>query len=410
MKPGLLAANSVSGQQQRASAFSMGKRHLVLTEGLDNSSSAMQLLVPHALEKTNTKCPYEKLFCSEQFALMENACREYLFLTEFFMVQGNSALDLFTQIFGKTLHLLTRNVSDYAKDTYDSIALFLCLHLVHKFRHICQDKLVPAIESYWDALSGQLWPRLQHVTKLNVQSVKDCDPQKMKILDLRPHYVTRRYAEFSASLIGVNESAFSGGTTADPKLLSLLSEMQVEIENFIMKMASSFQQNRKEQLIFVINNYDVILSIFSERTSGESKEGEAFRVQFNKRSSEYVEEVLMPHFGDLIAFLKEAEMCVERKEGEKLAQRHKDIGSIVSAFNGKWQPALDSINKEVLGSFPNFKNGTALLQQALTQFVQYYHRFHKVMSINELSSCPYRNQLINVHQIMVEVKKYKPNF
>ena len=77
-------------------------------------------------------------------------------------------------------------------------------------------------------------------------------------------------------------------------------------------MASSFQQNRKEQLIFVINNYDVILSIFSERTSGESKEGEAFRVQFNKRSSEYVEEVLMPHFGDLIAFLKEAEALVEQ--------------------------------------------------------------------------------------------------
>ena len=60
------------------------------------------------------RCPYEKLLRSEQFALMENACREYLFLCEFFMVQGSSALDLFTQVFGKTLHLLT------VRETYNT--------------------------------------------------------------------------------------------------------------------------------------------------------------------------------------------------------------------------------------------------------------------------------------------------
>ena len=73
--------------------------------------------------------------------------------------------------------------------------------------------------------------------------------------------VTRRYAEFSASFVGVNEGAASPG--GDSKLVNLLSEMQQEIENFILKMASAFQQNRKEQLIFVINNYDVILSILT---------------------------------------------------------------------------------------------------------------------------------------------------
>jgi len=401
---------AVSGQQNRASVFTMGQRHLVLSEGDDPTGSTGMLLVPHALEKSNIRCPYEKLFRSEQFALMENACREYLFLCEFFMVQGNSALDLFTQVFGKTLHLLTKNVSDYVKDSFDSIALFLCLHLAYKFRISCREKLVPALETYWDAMNGQLWPRLQHVIKMNVQSIKECDPHKMKILDLRPHYVTRRYAEFSASFIGVNEGVVTASGGPEAKLINLLSEMQLEIENFILKMASAFQQSRKEQLIFVINNYDVVLSILSERTSGESKEAESFRAQFTNRSNEYVEEVLMPHFGDLIVFLKEAESLVERKEAERLKTREREIGQIVSGFNGKWQPALNSINKEVLGSFPNFKNGTAILQQALTQFVQYYHRFHKVMSVNELASCPHRNQLINVHQIMVEVKKYKSNF
>jgi hypothetical protein len=50
--------------------------------------------------------PFEALFRSEQYALVDNACREYLFLAEFFIVQGSQALDLFNQVLGKTLNLL----------------------------------------------------------------------------------------------------------------------------------------------------------------------------------------------------------------------------------------------------------------------------------------------------------------
>ena len=39
---------------------------------------------------------------------------------------------------------------------------------------------------------------------------------------------------------------------------------------------------------------------FQEKTSGESKESEAFRNQFGARTSEYVEEILKPHFGELV--------------------------------------------------------------------------------------------------------------
>ena len=48
---------------------------------------------------------FESLFRSMHFALLDNSCREYLFLADFFMVQKNSARDLFTAVFGKTLPL-----------------------------------------------------------------------------------------------------------------------------------------------------------------------------------------------------------------------------------------------------------------------------------------------------------------
>lgn len=56
--------------------------------------------------------PYETLFRSQHYALLDNGCREFLFLCDFFMVAGNSALDLFNSIMGKTLGMfLVRDVT-----------------------------------------------------------------------------------------------------------------------------------------------------------------------------------------------------------------------------------------------------------------------------------------------------------
>ena len=49
-------------------------------------------------------------------------------------------------------------------------------------------------------------------------------------------------------------------------------------------------------------------------------------------------------------------------------------------------------------------------QGALTQLIQYYHRFHKVLSQRPFANLPIRSELINIHNVMVEVKKHKPNF
>ena len=90
---------SKPASRTKASVFSMGQRGQVLNlEDLEGP-----LVVPHT---TTQKCPFEKLFRSEQFALLENACREYVFLSEFFMLQGTNADDIFHQVMDKTLVLL----------------------------------------------------------------------------------------------------------------------------------------------------------------------------------------------------------------------------------------------------------------------------------------------------------------
>lgn len=42
---------------------------------------------------------------------------------------------------------------------------------------------------YWDTLLGIMWPRFETILHLNIQSVRDVDPQKFGHIDNRPHYV-----------------------------------------------------------------------------------------------------------------------------------------------------------------------------------------------------------------------------
>ena len=49
---------------------------------------------------------FESLYRSLNYTLLDNACREYLFVVDFFAVSGDDALALFNAIFGRTLQIL----------------------------------------------------------------------------------------------------------------------------------------------------------------------------------------------------------------------------------------------------------------------------------------------------------------
>ena len=375
--------------KHRGTVFSIGNRGDVLASQLE-----APIIVPHTASKT--RYHYEALFRSEQYALVDNACREYLFLTEFFKVRGIQAMDIFNQVMGKTLNLMLKNLQSFVDDCYDTIALFLCLHLVMRYQLTCHKRAVPALDKYWDTLNTVIWPRFECVFQLNIQSIKDCDPLKLS-KETGPHYITRRYAEFSAAMVSVVEGFPCEGAT------QLLAELREAVQCFLLRMATIFP-NRIEQLVFLINNYDLVLGVLMERTRDNSKEAESFRDQLNARSAEYVEEVLSPYFGGIIQLVKESEVLIEKGQTDDLKRQEGKALALVQSFTNNWKRALEEINREVLKSFPSLVLGTALVQRSMTQLVQYYHRLHKILPPNA------RAQLTNIHHIMVEIKKYKANY
>uniref|UniRef100_A0A6M2DQG4 Vacuolar protein sorting-associated protein 52 homolog n=1 Tax=Xenopsylla cheopis TaxID=163159 RepID=A0A6M2DQG4_XENCH len=375
--------------KHKGTVFTIGNRGEVLAQQLE-----APIIVPHAQQKN--RYPYEALFRSLQYALVDNACREYLFLTELFKVRGTQAQDLFNQILGKTLTLLIKNLETFVQESYDSIALFLCVHLILRYQLMCHKRCVPALDMYWDSLQSAIWPRFEHIFQLNIQSIRDCDPTKFN-KEMGPHYITRRYAEFSAAIVGISEHF------PNELVNRLLAELQTEVECFILRMAAIFPQ-RKEQLIYLINNYDMVLGILMERTRDNSKEAESFREQLNARSTEYVEEILSPHFGGIMQFVKEGEILLEKGQNEEVKKQERKSLALVTTFSANWKKSLEELNREIYLSFPNLVTGSTLLQLALTSLVQYYHRFHKLLTPNA------RTQLTNIHVIMVELKKYKTSY
>ncbi|XP_058475002.1 vacuolar protein sorting-associated protein 52 homolog isoform X1 [Solea solea] len=389
-KPSLKSRNTI---------FTLGQRGAVLSP----SELEGPILVPHTVQRGDSRYPYETLFRSQHYALLDNGCREFLFLCDFFMAAGNSALDLFNSIMGKTLSMFLKSMSTYVSDCYDSIAVFLCIHIILRFRAITAKRNIPALDKYWDAVLELLWPRFELILEMNIHSIRNTDPQRLGVLDTRPHYITRRYAEFSSAIVSINQTFPNERTNA------LLGQLQVEVENFVLKMAAEFP-SRRDQLIFLINNYDMMLGVLMERAADDSKEVEGFQQLLLARTQEFIEEILSPPFGGMIAFVKEAEALMEKGQLDRLKNDEARVTQLVRGFSSSWKQSVESMSQDVMRSFTNFKNGTSIIQGALTQLIQYYHGFHKVLNQPTFRSLAVRSELINLHHLMVEVKKHKPNF
>ncbi|KRY58661.1 Vacuolar protein sorting-associated protein 52 -like protein, partial [Trichinella britovi] len=149
--------------------------------------------------------------------------------------------------------------------------------------------------------------------------------------DQNKQKIIRRYGEFFAALAAVNADL------PDEKLQQYLYRLENEVAHLLARAMHEFKSIR-ERTIFLINNYDLIVSVLMEKLPGESIDSQESSKRLQAYITEYAELLLTTHFGSL-----------------------------------------------------------------------YYHRLHKVLAMPTLNH-PARNELVNIHNLMVEVKKYKPMF
>lgn len=385
--------------KSRGTVFTLGTRDSVLSP----TGLTQDIIVPHTASKGEAKYPFEVLFRSQQYVLMDNGCREYIFLTEFFMVRDSDAQKLFLTVMGKTLQHVQKEVCGVVMGCYDSIALYLCVHLIHQYRLLCHKRAVPALDNHWEQLLHMIWPRFEYVVKTNIQSIQECDPSKMPSLDMRPHYITRRYAEFSGAVMVLHEKFPLEGVD------TLMLQLQDEVEKVILKMAAVFH-HRKDQLIFLINNYDMMLSVLSEKTREDSRECERLKELLGQRTGEYIEEVLAPHFGGMLTFVRETDHLIANNNIDALKDYEKKVVPLVRSFSSTWRKSVERLNNEVMQCFTNFRTGTVVLQRALETLITAHHTFNRILAHQAFQHLNIKGDIVNSHHLIVEAKKYKPTF
>ena len=390
--------------KSRAAVFSIGSRAATVRADLE-----APIIVPHAAQEAAHRFHQEALLRSLGLSLAEHACHEHHFLHDFFLADGDRGRELFHRLLGRSIGVFSKAVEDVSTGSWDALGLYLSLQLLYRLQALMGRRGVAVLEPVWERLLAALWPRFEVVMNAHSESLRSADLSRLAPSpDTRPHYVTRRYAELLSGLLSVSGLGEQSGGFGLERLQPILARLESEMETFVSGLASRVPQgSRKAQLVCQINNWDLVGSVLSERGVAESREGAVVGETLSGLKDSFVEELLFPHFGALIKFVHQTEPLVADNSTAHLTRYTEKVPNLVRSFGETWKSGIEDINAEVLASFTNFHCGTGVLQAALTALLQYYHRFHAVLNHPAFAACPHRAQLVNIHHIMVELKKYK---
>lgn len=376
--------------KNRSAVFALGDRINILKE-IDQPA-----LIPHIAEASGTKYPYEVLFRSLHKLLMDTATSEYLFCIDFF---GEDSI--FYEIFSGPFTVIDEHFNTILPNFFDAIGLMLMIRITHHHQLIMSRRRVPCLDSYLDKVNIALWPRFKMVLDMHLTSLRNANVRTLWEDDVHPHYVMRRYAEFTASLLQLNVNY------GDGQLELNLERLRVAVDDLLVKLARMFSRS-KQQTIFLINNYDMILAVLKEAGTEGGKTQLQFEELLKSNTTVFVEELLLEHFNDLIRFVK-TRAGEETSSSSERPVTVNEVEPLVKDFASRWKGTIEVMHKDVITSFSNFLCGMEILKAALTQLLLYYTR---------LSDCIKRigggsalnKELVSISSIMYEIKKYSRTF
>eukprot|EP00930_Biecheleria_cincta_P006879 TRINITY_DN107972_c0_g1_i1.p1 TRINITY_DN107972_c0_g1~~TRINITY_DN107972_c0_g1_i1.p1 ORF type:complete len:722 (-),score=142.99 TRINITY_DN107972_c0_g1_i1:197-2341(-) len=392
--------------KEKGNVFSLSGRDVIL-EQLEKDP-----IIAHTKEKM--KYYHEQLFRSHQMLLMDTATSEFLFLNDFFDTKGDH--HLFVEVFGKTTQVFLDSLEAFLANCWDSVGLLLMVRIVDFYRKRMQSREVSCLDSYLDALQLLLWPRLRVVLDANILSLrKACQPNNMPVpANNHPHLVTRRFSELAASLYALSSPEDSG---LPDTLQQPLLAMQQEVVALLRSMAARLDGGAESGLVFLVNNYDLVLTVFHERHLPRTAT-QGFEDLLGEQQQHFVEKQLMRHYPDLVTFVKNTEPAVANI-GEANMPRGQPSQSppagvdvqkmeqVVRNFAANWKRETDRIHQYVLTSFSNLSNGMEILKKVLTQLLLYYTRLQKVIHKAFPQQTPaFVQEMVANTTIMMEIKQY----
>ncbi|KAJ4706600.1 Vacuolar protein sorting-associated protein 52 A [Melia azedarach] len=376
--------------KNRSAVYALGDRINILKE-IDQPA-----LIPHIAEASSLKYPYEVLFRSLHKLLMDTATSEYLFCDDFFGEES-----IFYEIFAGPFAVIDEHFNSILPNCYDAIGLMLMIRIIHQHQLIMSRRRIPCLDSFLDKVNISLWPRFKMVFDLHLSSLRNANVKTLWEDDIHPHYVMRRYAEFTASLIHLNVEY------GDGQLELNMERLRMAVDDLLTKLARMFPKP-KLQIVFLINNYDMTIAVLKEASPEGGKIQLHFEELLKSNTALFVEELLLEHFSDLIKFVK------TRASEDQISTSEKpitvaEVEPLVKDFASRWKAAIELMHKDVITSFSNFLCGMEILRAALTQLLLYYTRLSDSIK-RVVGGSSLNKDLVSISSIMYEIRKYSRTF
>jgi hypothetical protein len=393
----------VSPNSHQGNVFSIKGRERVIREDLEAEAIALVMTEAGAGGGIN-KCYPETLLRSHQKLLVDTACSEYLFLIDFFdlLMNKSDQQKMFDAVMGKTLQWFSDHISSAViKETFDPVGLLLYLRILEFNRDLMLNKRkIPVLDTYFESLLTQVRHRLGFTIDLNTESLKKLDLRKLNPVANAPFYVSRRFAEFSAAILFVKSELLEED---DILLTESVDGLSTSYEAFLMALSKRVE----DQQIFLLNNVDLVLSVFKERQLAPILPlVRRYEEKMNSIMSVFIEKKLLERFGPLIKTTVEQE-----KHLQAPTISLQDCERLVVHFQQTWKSEIGKIQQEFFnGIFSNFQTASEILRNALTQLLLYYTRFQKIVQTRLLSSAPapapaWARQIVPSAVIMAEIKQ-----
>ncbi|PVU96542.1 hypothetical protein BB561_001108 [Smittium simulii] len=391
--------------------FSLGNRNNIIFD-LDKNHIFLK-----NIQDSQQKIYMEEIFYNFNLALVENSICEYDFVEKFFVTTSHSAKktndgssverEMINTIFGHILEPVLDLGIDLAKKiiatSFDAIGILLCIRSIPNLVLIRQNRQIQALDTYFNSLNISLWPRFQHLIDLHsnrLLKLSDLSFKNYKF-DSYPHQVTRQYAEFISAILRLNCKFDS------PALITGLARLRTSMQKFL-KNYSTMGTDSQLELLFLVNNYDQILFILKDNTvNPEESEYRYWQNRMNEAVYGICEEFMNVHFG----YIKQYMMKVGAHSIQQSISKDEAI-QVVVQFNMEWRKEILNINTSVVPKFSNFITGTAIVHDLLKQLIIVYTKFITHYEENFRASLQGSDTIepVGVHNVMLEIKKYRPVF
>eukprot|EP01124_Arcella_intermedia_P009541 TRINITY_DN16226_c0_g1_i6.p1 TRINITY_DN16226_c0_g1~~TRINITY_DN16226_c0_g1_i6.p1 ORF type:complete len:674 (-),score=188.28 TRINITY_DN16226_c0_g1_i6:92-2092(-) len=350
LKTGSVSKSHLLGQSQTASGLSsiFGPKspntENVNVFSLKSRPNALSFDQPIQIPQgQKQKLNYEYLFRSLLDLFYDMAEDEYLFTKDFFYY------DLSDRVLQKSIDLITDNLQRYISSSHDCIGILIILGCILHFKNELNSKGCHNLDNFMSQLTKSLESRFNLLITMHVDSFKALNSSSWGPLDCRtPHYVTRRYSQFLSSLL--SESL---------KVVNLdgpLQSLRTGIMSLLERMGNSL--NGEERMIFLINNYALIQSIFSEQDVGSDVSMDFqknIKNELDMEADKYCESQLEKYFPQLVDFYNTYIIVDNAGHMSFNVPQSKDIvQKVLQSFSSTLQKQLQLINDNMLMNFPTF--------------------------------------------------------